>query len=165
MDASDDIMTRYNSMAEDYYFKSHVINMTQQRDVRTCVSYPIKRSGWMYAKYIEMVHKAVIRYKTENPTPNKALIFYSFAYENGVLPADNSIIIRVQHGDEYHQFHVHMDDIQNFDFYRYNIMSTFKALDRRTEYTGSNTRQHVLTRSTGDATYEFLKTYGAIKPS
>lgn len=155
-------MTTYNSMAEEAELREYVTNMAQRRDKDTCTAYPIRRSSAVYAKYLDMVRTAVIKYKTENPTPSQALIFYSFAYENSILPADNSIILRVQHGNEFHQFHVHMDDIPSFEFWRHRILSTSRAVDRKTEYSPTYTRQHMLTCSSGEATYEFLKTYGAI---
>ncbi len=98
------------------------------------------------------------RYKTENPSPSQALIFYSFSYENGIQPADNSIILRVQHGNEFHQFHVLREDLQSFEFWRHNILSTSRAVDRRTEYSATYSCIHMLTCSAGDATYEFLNT-------
>ncbi len=185
-------MTTYNSLAEDAEFREYVTNMTQRRDKDTCVAYPINRASWQYAKYLDMVRSAVIkyrslynlsppevsvnlserqcldpgiqsqglRYKTEKPTASQALIFYSFFYENGVQPADSSIILRVQHGNEYHQFHVLSEDTQSFEFWRHHILSTSRAVDRRTEYSADYTRQHMLTCSSGDSTFEFLQTYG-----
>lgn len=153
-------MTTYNSMAKDAEFREYVTNMTQRRDKDTCVAYPINRTSWQYVKYLAMVRTAVIKYKAEKPTANQALIFYSFAYENGISPTDNSIIIRVQHGNEYHQFHVLSEDTQSFEFWRHHILSTSRAVDRRTEYSADYARQHMSTCSPGDSTYEFLKTYG-----
>ncbi len=153
-------MTTYNSMAEEAAFREYVTNMTQRRTPEIVKANPIRRSSAFYTKYLDMVRTAVIKYKTENPTPNRAMIFYSFAYENSILPADNSIIIRVQHGNEFHQFHVHMDDIPSFEFWRHRILSTSRAVDRRTEYSADYTRQHMLTCSTGASTFEFLQTYG-----
>ncbi len=152
-------ITTFNSMAEDAEFREYVTNMTLRRDKDTCAAYPIRRSSAVYTKYLNLVRSAVIKYKAEKPTPSQAQIFYSFAYENGINPADSSIIIRVQHGNEYHQFHVLSEDTQSFEFWRHHILSTSRAVDRRTEYSADYTRQHMLTCSSGDSTFEFLQTF------
>jgi hypothetical protein len=151
-------MTTYNSMAEEAEFREYVANMTQKRTPEIVKSNPFDRTSPFYTKYLEMVRSAVIKFKTENPSPSQALIFYSFFYENGIQPADNSIILRVQHGNEFHQFHVQREDLQSFEFWRHNILSTSRAVDRRTEYSATYSCIHMLTCSTGDATLEFLNT-------
>ena len=136
-----------------------VTGMSQPRlDAKTV--FPYDNTDEYYSSYIASLKRAIISYKAQVPN---ALIFYGMAYENPAYtkPVDNSMILRIQHGNEYHQFHFHREDCDSFKFWRYRIMSVTRAIDRRTEYSADYARIHMLTRSPGQATYDFLLKYGA----
>jgi len=139
--------------------KDFVIGMSQKRlDPKTLFSYD--RDSSEYIEYITSLKKAIIAYKASE---TNALIFYGMAYENPVYskPVDNSMILRIQHGNEYHQFHFHRADIDTFEFWRHRILSVTRAIDRRTEYSADYARVHMLTQSSGQDTYEFLVKFSA----
>lgn len=139
--------------------KDFVIGMSQKRlDSETLFTYD--RSSNEYIEYITSLKKAIIAYKDSEPN---ALIFYGFAYENPVYtkPIDDSVILRIQHGNVYHQFHFHRADIDTFEFWRNRILSVTRAIDRRIVYSADYARVHMLTRSTAQETCDFLAKYGA----